>query len=374
MKKRIALVILLTLVLAASCAFAGGSADECAHKNMRLVKTVESTCTKQGTETYKCMDCNNYTRVRNLPLAEHNWERIKKVEATCIEEGYKKYECTVCEAIKYKTIEKAAHTYGSWNVIEEPTCTREGSRIRYCRVCGRYSTGSIQKLPHPYGSWETVREATDRSMGTEAHSCTACGHRETREFYPAGTLYYKTENLAAVKVLQQYLVDHGLLDSRIDGDYGKRTQEAVKAYQRKLGFEATGIAYPQTLTAIFCTETGKDGQTVMTNNPHVYGDWTVVNEASASAPGLRSHACLYCGYSCESAYNPVGTLYRGMEKCAEVKELQQLLIEKKIIKTIADGEYGKRTEEGVKAFQRMAGLEETGIAYPETIEALRNWQ
>ena len=170
------------------------------------------------------------------------------------------------------------------------------------------------------------------------------------------------------------MTDHGYLDSRIDGDFGKKTRLAEEAYQRAMGFEVTGIAYPQTLNAIFCVEEGKDGSTVMTNNPHVYGDWTILTEATASAPGLRAHTCLYCAYTCESVYNPAGTLYMGMDKCEEVKELQRLLIEKKIIKTVADGDYGPKTELGVRTFQRMAGLEETGIAYPETIEALRNWQ
>jgi len=369
MKKYMALLLLLVLALSMSAALA-----ECEHKNMKLIATVDSTCSKQGSETYKCQDCGEYTRTRYLPVLEHDWERVKKVEATCIKEGYKDYECRNCSATKRKPIEKEPHDYGHWIVTLEPTCTEEGSRIHYCRVCGRHSTGKIEKLPHPYGSWETVREATDRSMGTEMHACTVCGHRETRDFYPAGTLYYQTENLTAVKALQQFLTEKGLLDSRLDGDYGKRTREAVEAYQRMMGYEATGIAYPQTLTAVFCTEEGKDGATVMTNNPHVYGDWAIITEAPSNAPGLRSHACLYCGYACEETYNPAGTLYPGMDKCDEVKELQQLLIEKKIIKTIADGDYGKRTQEGVKAFQRMAGLEETGIAYPETIEALRSWQ
>jgi len=40
---------------------------------------------------------------------------------------------------------------------------------------------------------------------------------------------------------------------------------------------------------------------------------------------------------------------------------------------VADGDYGPRTELGVKTFQQMAGLEATGVCYPETLEALRNW-
>ena len=372
MKKRIWTAVLLFVLLWAVAAWAQADEAVCEHKEWNYVKGVASTCTRHGWEEYACKACGK-PKIINLTIADHVWEKKFTEDPTCTEEGFKYYECKNCNATKTKTIDKLPHDYGSWKVTREATCTEKGERVRYCRDCGARNTGSIKMLPHPYGPWSTVREATDRSKGIREHSCTACGHRETAEFYPQGALYPEMEKNEAVKILQQFLIDDGVLVSRVDGDYGKKTEEAVKAYQRKMGYEPTGIAFPQTLTAIFCVTEGKDGQTTMTNNPHVYGDWTILTEAKNNAPGLRSHACLFCGFTAEHAYDPIGTLRPGLEKDEAVKELQKLLIENKIIKTVADGDYGPRTELGVSTFQQMAGLEVTGIAYPETIEALKNW-
>ena len=374
MKKRIwaALVLMMLIVAVAALANANTPAT-CDHK-WKYVEGLASTCTRHGWKKYQCENagCSEIKNV-NLPIKDHSWDKKFTEEPTCTEEGFKYYECDNCNATLTKTLDKLPHNYGSWKVTQEPTCTAKGTRVRYCRDCGARSTGTIKMLPHPFGEWSVVREATDRSKGIRERSCTACGHRETAEFYPQGALYPDMEKNEAVKYLQQYLIDQGLLKSRVDGDYGKKTEEAIKAYQRKMGYEPTGIAFPQTLTAIFCTTEGKDGVTVMTNNPHVYGDYTILTAATSNAPGLRSHTCLFCGHVNEEAYDPAGTLRPGLEKDEAVKALQKLLIEKKIIKTVADGDYGPRTELGVSTFQQMAGLEVTGIAYPETIEALKNW-
>lgn len=53
-----------------------------------------------------------------------------------------------------------------------------------------------------------------------------------------------------------------------------------------------------------------------------------------------------------------------------VEALQQRLIELGYLSGRADGDYGPKTERAVEAFQREAGLEETGEADPETQEAL----
>lgn len=371
MKKRIAICLTVLITVFAAAALASEAAP-CDHA-WKCVERLESTCTRHGWERYVCEKGCSATKDVNLPIKDHVWEKKSTKEPTCTEEGYKYYECVNCNATKTTSLDKLAHTYGSWHVTQEATCTEKGVRVRYCVNCGACSTGSIAKLPHAYGEWSVVKAATDRSIGTRQHTCTACGQRETEDFYPQGTLYPDMEKCEAVKALQQFLTDAGLLNSRIDGSYGKKTETAVKEYQRKMGYEATGIAYPQTLTALFCTANAADGTTVMTNNAHVYGDWTILTEALSNAPGLRSHACLLCGYACEEAYDPAGTLRPGMENDEAVKELQRLLIEKKIIKTVADGDYGARTELGVRTFQQMVGLEVTGIAYPETIEALQGF-
>lgn len=369
LKRSILLLIVLALLLGCTAALA----DVCPSHNLVVRRERPSTCIRQGEIIYECTNPGcDYEKFVPLPVRDHLWERVSKKESTCTTHGHKDYVCKFCHATKRTELELADHAYGSWSVVRESTCSEKGLKVRYCRNCGAKQSRNTALLPHTYTDWSLVREATDRSMGMEERSCCVCGVIETRGFYPKGTLHADLEDNAAVRTLQQYLIGMGLLKSRVDGNYGKKTQQAVMAYQQMMGFEPTGIAYPQTLKALFCF-TEENGSISMTNTPHVYGDWTVITEATGSAQGLRKHACLFCGYEVEAVYDPIGTLRPGMPKCEEVKELQKLLIEKKIIKTVADGDYGDRTELGVRTFQRMAGLEETGIAYPETIEALKNW-
>lgn len=42
--------------------------------------------------------------------------------------------------------------------------------------------------------------------------------------------------------LQQALIDQGYLSGKADGDFGKKTEEAVKKAQKAFGMEQTGIA------------------------------------------------------------------------------------------------------------------------------------
>ena len=70
-----------------------------------------------------------------------------------------------------------------------------------------------------------------------------------------------------------------------------------------------------------------------------------------------------------------GTLYRGMKKCDEVVELQRMLIDLKFLNDKADGIFGKKTEQAVKDYQKWARFEVTGVAYPQTRNAVgSSWE
>ena len=56
---------------------------------------------------------------------------------------------------------------------------------------------------------------------------------------------------AAVKTLQTALKDLGFYNGKIDGIFGKGTRSAVKAYQRKNGLKADGVAGPKTLGKLY---------------------------------------------------------------------------------------------------------------------------
>ena len=50
------------------------------------------------------------------------------------------------------------------------------------------------------------------------------------------------DNGDAVKLLQQILTDFGFKPGKVDGDFGAKTEDALKEFQRLFGLEADGIA------------------------------------------------------------------------------------------------------------------------------------
>lgn len=67
-----------------------------------------------------------------------------------------------------------------------------------------------------------------------------------------------------VKTLQTALKNLGFYSGKIDGIYGKKTVNAVKAYQRKNGLKADGVAGPKTLGKLYEKEEAQTGNTAET--------------------------------------------------------------------------------------------------------------
>ena len=60
-----------------------------------------------------------------------------------------------------------------------------------------------------------------------------------------------------VKALQQRLIELNYLSGSADGDYGGKTASAVELFQSTAGLTATGVADPDTQTALFATDAPK---------------------------------------------------------------------------------------------------------------------
>ena len=147
------------------------------------------------------------------------------------------------------------------------------------------------------------------------------------------------ERGADVRQLQERLNAVGARDAAgrvlgTDGQFGQRTEDAVRNFQRARGLEVDGLAGPETLRAL---------------------DAAV--RARAASPMAD------------------GVLREG-ERGAEVRQLQERLnaagardAAGRVLGT--DGQFGQRTEDAVRNFQRARGLEVDGIAGPETLRALQ---
>ena len=139
----------------------------------------------------------------------------------------------------------------------------------------------------------------------------------------------------AVKELQRRLKELGYYSSSIDGSYGDVTVSAVKAFQKKNGLTADGVAGPVT-------------QKKLQSSSAISANGSTSSDSAAS-----------------------GTLKKG-DKGEAVKELQRRLKELGYYSYGIDGDYGTRTFEAVKAFQKKNGLVVDGQAGDQTMKRLNS--
>lgn len=245
MKKLLTMLgLLLVLLLTAMCAMA-----EC-HHTYDMVDVKMPSCESDGYYLLKCNDCGHTVKEITDRAWGHDWAYVTGQEADCTEDGFKRYMCGNCGETRIETVNAPGHKWKDSHVLEEATCTKAGSMRTVCEVCGLSGTRVIEK-GHKYGEWTITEEATDHSKGTRTRTCRVCKKKQTEAYYPEGTLYKDIKGHSdEVKDLQQKLTDLGYLNDKVDGKFGKKTQAAVKAFQKAHGLTADGIAWPQTLSAL----------------------------------------------------------------------------------------------------------------------------
>lgn len=178
---------------------------------------------------------------------KHNW--IKDWEtpgADCTSPGKAGYHCSYCGARIERDTQAGGHTWGSWKTTVKATCQKEGQQTRTCEVCGKKETRKTDKAPHSWGEWTVLVPATDFSMGTRSHTCGVCGREKTEDYYPDPT-YKRGDKGDGVKQLQEKLNAAGFDCGKADGDFGRRTEAAVKALEKANGLSEDGIAWPGVL-------------------------------------------------------------------------------------------------------------------------------
>ena len=119
-----------------------------------------------------------------------------------------------------------------------------------------------------------------------------------------------------------------------------------------------------------CTYCGMAEYEAIPCTGHTYGSWSISREAGSASMGEHQAVCTVCGAVITAPYYPNGSLYRGMGQNDAVKIMQQKLIDMSFLNNSADGVFGNNTEAAVRAFQAACGLEQTGIAFPQTMDML----
>ena len=243
MKKLLAALLLAALLIPAA-AWA-----DCDH-DFYMANVTKPSCESEGYYILKCHLCGYQKKEITDSAWGHSWELTASREPSCDEKGYRKYTCSTCHKTKTDNLSETGHVWKDSHVLEAATCTRDGSMRTVCEVCGLSGVRKISK-GHSYGEWNVTEEATDHTKGTRTRTCRSCRKTQTETYYPEGTLYKDIKGHSdEIKDLQQKLTDLEYLNDKVDGKFGKKTQAAVKAFQREHGLNADGIAWPQTLRAL----------------------------------------------------------------------------------------------------------------------------
>ena len=161
------------------------------------------------------------------------------------------------------------------------------------------------------------------------------------------TTIRKNDSGDAVAQLQEALIELGYLSGKADGNYGEGTAEAVKAFQKANGLTADGTAGEETQKALFGGN-AKKAEAKATASP------TPKTAEKATAAPAPANENLKIG-----------------SKGSEVRSLQKKLIELGYLSGNADGIFGTKTAEAVKAFQRASKLTVDGVAGAKTLSSLQ---
>lgn len=160
-----------------------------------------------------------------------------------------------------------------------------------------------------------------------------------------------------VKRLQQKLKDLKYYSGSVDGSYGDGTVTAVKAFQKRNGLTADGIAGAATLKLLYSTN-------AVANSSSSSG-------STSSSSGKTSSGSSSSSSSSSSYTNGRTDVYLKLGSTgSQVKILQNRLIVLGYLSGTADGDFAETTEAAVIAFQKRNSIYSDGVAGPTTLTKL----
>lgn len=145
----------------------------------------------------------------------------------------------------------------------------------------------------------------------------------------------------AVRTIQRALKNLGYLTGSVDGDFGDNTEAAVRAFQTQSGLKADGVV----------------------------GNATMSKLLSASAPTARPNATDVPKATNAPAVSDNTFLSNG-NSGQKVTQMQTRLIDLGYINGSASGKFCDITEQAVIAFQKRNGVDDDGVAGPNTLNKL----
>ena len=164
---------------------------------------------------------------------------------------------------------------------------------------------------------------------------------------PVEVTYKLGDKNDGVRTLQEALIKLGYLEGEADGDFGVRTEAAVRSAQIAYGFETTGIADEKLMNRLLA-----DAQ------------------IEAPAPETAEEPENGSEGEPEATEEPAVTGLKKGDKGDEVKKMQSALIKLGYLQGEPDGSFGAYTEDALKRAQGALGFDRTGVADEAFLKAL----
>lgn len=283
------------------------SVTTCDHLNQKTVTKTYDDCSGQGYERIICLDCNGILKETLFPRIAHtpgDWTVEK--EASCTETGLSVKICTVCnQTVETQEIPMLEHV-AEWKIDREATCTKEGREERQCTVCGKYlESRAIPMIDHTPGDWVVERVTTCTVAGILAKKCTECSLiLETQDIpvtgHSPGDWEVKVEtNCLRDGTLAKLCKTCGvILESqpipKVDHDY-------IYSVVTSPTCENSGIGK---YTCSMCR--GSYQVNIEPTGEHIYSEWTLVKEPTATQDGEKIHTCTGCSKTETEIINATG--------------------------------------------------------------------
>lgn len=159
--------------------------------NGTKTKTVNATCTKDGYTVTVCKGCGAERGSRTkIPAPGHTWGSwTTDTEPGCETPGTKHRNCTECNEREDGTIKALEHLYEGKVKTVPATCTTDGYSVVQCSRCGKEEgTKTVIKAGHKWGTWNIIDDAGCETPGTKYRTCTRCNAREDGKIDPKGHL------------------------------------------------------------------------------------------------------------------------------------------------------------------------------------------
>ena len=149
------------------------------HKHdYKVSSTVAATCTSAGSETYKCVNCEE-TYMKSIDKTAHTYSVVSSTDATCNATGSKTYKCAGCDHTYSETVAKLTHKY---EVVasQDPTCQKEGYATHKCSLCSDEYTETKGKISHDTILASTT-DSTCTAVGAKNYKCKNCSYTYSEE-------------------------------------------------------------------------------------------------------------------------------------------------------------------------------------------------